>query len=317
MNVYDFDDTIYYGDSTLDFYKYCLKKSPKLFLYIPVQIIAFLIYKIGIINKLQFKEKFYGFLKYIKNPNEEVLNFWEVNITKIKPWYFDKQKEDDVIISASPEFLLMPICKQLQIKHLIASKVDISTGECLSENCYGVEKVHRYKEHFGDAFIKEFYSDSITDDPMAKIAQKSYLVKQDTILPWSLPSKFSIKKNFINKEFFLFLIVGVINTINGVIFAFLFSLFVNNTFAFFLGYITSLTISYILNSKFVFNKNLNLNRYWKFCISYIPNFLIQLILVIILLNMFGMHKLIVYTISAAVGVPITFIIVKFFALKNN
>ena len=28
MNVYDFDGTIYDGDSTFDFYKYCMKKHP-------------------------------------------------------------------------------------------------------------------------------------------------------------------------------------------------------------------------------------------------------------------------------------------------
>ena len=28
MNVYDFDDTIYAGDSTVDFFFYCLKKKP-------------------------------------------------------------------------------------------------------------------------------------------------------------------------------------------------------------------------------------------------------------------------------------------------
>lgn len=26
MNVYDFDETIYDGDSTVDFYKYCLRR---------------------------------------------------------------------------------------------------------------------------------------------------------------------------------------------------------------------------------------------------------------------------------------------------
>ena len=29
MNVYDFDKTIYRGDSTMDFWRYCLKRYPK------------------------------------------------------------------------------------------------------------------------------------------------------------------------------------------------------------------------------------------------------------------------------------------------
>ena len=31
MNVYDFDDTIYNGDSSLDFVLFCFKKNKKLF----------------------------------------------------------------------------------------------------------------------------------------------------------------------------------------------------------------------------------------------------------------------------------------------
>ena len=35
MNVYDFDGTIYDGDSTLDFWYFCLKKHPQILLYLP------------------------------------------------------------------------------------------------------------------------------------------------------------------------------------------------------------------------------------------------------------------------------------------
>ena len=40
MNVYDFDKTIYDGDSTIDFYFYCLKKHPKIILCLPIQLYA-------------------------------------------------------------------------------------------------------------------------------------------------------------------------------------------------------------------------------------------------------------------------------------
>lgn len=31
INAYDFDETIYDGDSSVNFYKYCLKKTKKFF----------------------------------------------------------------------------------------------------------------------------------------------------------------------------------------------------------------------------------------------------------------------------------------------
>ncbi|MEK3764650.1 haloacid dehalogenase-like hydrolase [Solibacillus sp. FSL K6-4121] len=316
MNVYDFDDTIYSGDSTLNFYKFCLRKYPSLVFYIPIQVFSFILYKCRIISKLKFKQKFYGFLKYIKHPENEVTEFWMFNKKKIKQWYLNQKKEDDVIISASPEFLLSPICNILGIKYLIASNVDIRNGECLSENCYGIEKVHRFNAFFGEVTINEFYSDSLADTPLANLARKSYLVKNDVIVPWRTINKTSLISIFFNKEFKLFLIIGVINTLNGIIFAYFFSLFMTGTVAFILGYIISLSISYFLNTIIVFKKEIRLINYWKFCVSYIPNFLIQLILVAILLNIFGLNKLLVYSISAILGVPITFLMIKFFALKK-
>ena len=65
MNVYDFDKTIYDGDSTADFYIFSLKRHKKILLLAPSLIGAFLkfyVFKIG--TKTQFKEKMYKFLRY-------------------------------------------------------------------------------------------------------------------------------------------------------------------------------------------------------------------------------------------------------------
>ena len=35
MNVYDFDGTIYKGDSSLDFFKFFIKKDPKILAFTP------------------------------------------------------------------------------------------------------------------------------------------------------------------------------------------------------------------------------------------------------------------------------------------
>ena len=50
MNVYDFDKTIYYGDSTADFYLFCLKRHKKILTLAPSLLGAFLkfyVFKIG------------------------------------------------------------------------------------------------------------------------------------------------------------------------------------------------------------------------------------------------------------------------------
>ena len=80
--------------------------------------------------------------------------------------------------------MLKPICEKLGIKHLIASRVDPKTGKYSGENCHGKEKVRRFYEIFGKTEVDEFYSDSHSDEPMAKIAKKAFLVKGEAVSPW-------------------------------------------------------------------------------------------------------------------------------------
>lgn len=320
MNVYDFDKTIYDGDSTLDFYFFSLKKSPMLIRFLPIQIIGFIKYMFGMYSKLQFKEKFYSFLKGIKDVDSMVELFWNENQDKIKDWYLKSKEESDVIISASPEFLLNTICRRIGIKHLIASEVNKNTGICEGENCYGEEKVLRFKKYFEKGEIKKFYSDSLSDAPISLMASERYIVSGNNILPWDqyTPGKVKKLKNiFFTKEFFTFLIVGGINTINGIVFSYVYSLFLGVNVSFVLGYVTAMTISYILNSTLVFKEDMGVIKYIKFCISYIPNFIIQNIFVLIFYNMLHWNKLIVFALAAIVGVPVTFIIMKFFAFNKK
>ncbi|MBQ2944753.1 MAG: haloacid dehalogenase-like hydrolase [Ruminococcus sp.] len=184
MNVYDFDKTIYKNDSTADFFLFCTKRHPVILKLIPSIGAWFLKhYVLKKCTKTQFKEKIFQFVKYI-DYEKDIADFWVKNKKKIKRFYLENQKEDDVIISASPLFVLEPICKELGIKHLLCSKVDIKTGKYDGINCHGTEKVRRYREVFGDTSVQEFYSDSRSDTPLAEISEKPFLVKGNKIKPW-------------------------------------------------------------------------------------------------------------------------------------
>ncbi len=185
MNVYDFDDTIYKGDSTANFFLYCLKKHPKMIITFPSTawaVFRFYVLKKG--TKTQFKEVFYRFLKYC-DVEKDLEDFWNVHMHRIKIWYRQQHKDNDVIISASPEFLLKIPCQKSGIKYLMASKVDPHSGKYTGENCHGKEKVRRFYEKFGNnTVIDEFYSDSYNDTPLAEIAVQSFMVKDDEIVSW-------------------------------------------------------------------------------------------------------------------------------------
>ncbi|MGN0515325.1 MAG: haloacid dehalogenase-like hydrolase [Lachnospiraceae bacterium] len=184
MNVFDFDKTIYDGDSTIDFYFYCIRKHPVLVFCLPYQVWCLIKYKIKIIDKTKFKEEFYCFLKKIDDVDSDIKKFWDLNQHKIKKWYLKIQQPDDLVISASPEFLLQEICKRIGICKLIASIVNEKTGKYTGINCYGEEKINRFKECFFDARIQNFYSDSKSDQPMANLAENAFIVNGDEIKEW-------------------------------------------------------------------------------------------------------------------------------------
>lgn len=179
INAYDFDKTIYDGDSTIDFYVYCLKRNKSIILYLPIQFFGFILYKLHIKEKEYFKEKFFVFLNKIDDIDQCVINFWNENEYKIKKWYLNQKEENDLIISASPYFLLLNIAERLSVKNLIATDVDKKTGKFLSKNCYGEEKVIRFKKEYNNKKIENFYSDSLSDMPMMNLSINSFLVKGD------------------------------------------------------------------------------------------------------------------------------------------
>ena len=187
MNVYDFDGTIYDGDSSIDFYLFCIKRKPSiLFRSIIKQLSGAILYAIKRIPKEKYKEKYFSFLKYVST-NDQLLNdFWSTKSKKIKKWYLNQKAKSDVIISASPEFLLKPICNRLGVS-LIASKVDPSTGRFAGKNCHGQEKVKRFTELYPNETIEEFYTDSKVDLPLTELSTKVFFVKGEELLLYETP----------------------------------------------------------------------------------------------------------------------------------
>ncbi len=183
MNVYDFDRTIYNGDSTVDFYLFCLKRHKKIALLFPSLVTAYVnyyIFKKG--TKTQFKEKMYRFLAYC-DIDKDIKDFWEIYSKKLKSWYLKQRKDDDIIISASPQFLLAPIGEKIGFR-IIASNVDKKSGKYSGENCYYDEKVNRFYKEYPKCIINEFYSDHYSDEPLANIADKAFIVDGDKITDW-------------------------------------------------------------------------------------------------------------------------------------
>ena len=185
MNVYDFDNTILRGDSTARFCAYCLRRYPAIWLDLPGQALNALLFGLRVREKRAFKQRLLSFLSRIGDVDAAVAGFWEANFSRIKPYYYMVRRPDDVIISASPEFLIAPACAKLGVARAMGSPVDKHTGRFFGPNCHGEEKVRRFREVYPDARIETFYSDSHSDDPLARLARRAVLVRGDELLPWN------------------------------------------------------------------------------------------------------------------------------------
>lgn len=185
MNVYDFDNTIYHGESGVDLFKYFLKRDPALVKKLPWAIRLITDYKLTTMTMDDVIHKYAGVLeKYgrekIGDLDELAVDFWDKHSYKVKPMYFQMRQDDDVIISACLDFILKEICERLNIKNYIGSEVDAETKSLISF-CYKDNKVKAFRKHYPGQEIDNLYTDSFNDQPLMDIAKNVYLVKGNKI----------------------------------------------------------------------------------------------------------------------------------------
>ena len=185
MNVYDFDGTIFPGDCSIDFFFWCVKTHPRLWLtYLPKTIKNLILRKMGKINEAQMQREFFGYLTLIKDFDKQIELYWNKNEKKISSWYLAQKRPDDLIISASPICIIEPIANRLGVRFM-ATDFDREYGVFLNKMKYAKEKA-RYIIDQGFPVIENFYSDSLADTPLALCAEKAHLVTNNasTVTDW-------------------------------------------------------------------------------------------------------------------------------------
>lgn len=311
VNIYDFDDTIYKGDSSYDFIWYCLSRDARLWKHLPKISFALVRYVLGLTTRKKVKESAFSFLKDVKNTDKVLETFWDKHEKKIAPWYRKNHQKNDIIISASAEFLLAPIAGRLGVGTLIGTKMDKTSGRINGENCRGEEKVLRLKATGFTEGIDAVYSDTLTDLPLLNLAKRPFIVKKNKVMMLG-EYKPSPGEAFKDLAFLRFLFVGGVNAVLGVVFSYGASLVLSSPLiSFVLGYSLSLVISYFLNSIVTFRRrDFSVRQFCSFIISYIPNFFVQVIVVQVLTSILGMNPLVTYILAVIVAVPVTFLLLS-------
>ena len=123
---------------------------------------------------------------------------------------------------------------------------------------------------------------------------------------------------FASREYILFLLVGGINTLDCSVFAqFITMADIDVNVAFNIGYLLSNMLAYLLNCYLIFSAKPHFQAYLRFAISYIPNFLIENVMVWLAYNVLGHAPLVSFLAAAFLAMPITFLLVKLYAFRLN
>lgn len=174
-DLYDFDGTVFDGESGSEFYLFCLKRHPKIIRFLPRQLkgaVKYALNRKSMLNK--FKNDFYSFLPAIDVQKEAEL-FWEKNAHRMNEWFKPEEHDIPVVIcSASPVFQIKPICDKLGVSLIIATDMDEKTGKLRDTNCKGKNKLDYIKKYAPDYTFRDVYTDNIESDaPILGLAQRN------------------------------------------------------------------------------------------------------------------------------------------------
>ena len=185
IDVYDFDGTLYDGDSTADYVLFCLRRHPSLVLVLPRVIAAAARLAIRRIGLTEFKSALFGAMSRRIDLEAEAERFWRDEGTrkKLGAWFNGTPRDLPIVIaSASPEFELCHAASILGVGMLIGTRCERGTGRLIGRNCKGEEKISRIREAVGEFTVRAMYTDDAkADAPLLAIAAERYLVTRGNV----------------------------------------------------------------------------------------------------------------------------------------
>jgi len=184
MNVYDFDNTLYDGESALDFFLFCLKKNPGLLRFIPSALRGIVDYKRHGITIDEVGRRYARIMRAclegLGDYREATRVFWDKYEHRICSFYREIQRPDDLVISAGPEQSLREICGRMGIRHYIGTVVNEGSGE-MEFVCFKENKVKAFQERWPGQGIDDFYTDSMNDKPLMDLAKRVFMVRKGRV----------------------------------------------------------------------------------------------------------------------------------------
>ncbi len=183
--VYDFDGTLYRGDSTRDYIFYCISENKRILLsawrMIPV-LTGFLFHR----DLARLKSGIFRILCRHFDLSREAERFWKdpETIARLYPDLIRHEPDRiNIICSASPDFELAYPFRMLGADSLICTRWDEKKKQIIGSNCKSQEKIRRIREQYGNVPVEEMYTDDdVADGPLLSLAEKGFILKNGKII---------------------------------------------------------------------------------------------------------------------------------------
>lgn len=112
-------------------------------------------------------------------------------------------------------------------------------------------------------------------------------------------------------QVFKFGLVGLLNTmVTYILYIILLNKF-QYSLAYSISYVVGIVVSYFFNTFFVFKQPITIDRFLKFPIVYLVQYLLNLLLMFVFVNKLFMNEKIVLLMSIVITFPITFLISRY------
>ena len=122
----------------------------------------------------------------------------------------------------------------------------------------------------------------------------------------------------LDKQFWKFNIVGIVNTINYYILYMIFIkvFLMNYMYAHLLGFLISMIGSFYLNTYFTYQTRPTLKKFLKFPLTYVVNILISTLAIYTLVQLLSVHENMAPIMATIIAIPFTFFLSRLILNKE-
>lgn len=311
MRVFSFNKVIYDGYLSADLFFHVIRNKPTRIIDFLQIIPTLIMFAIGRLTSKQVFEKFYKLLLSDITITELEL-FKANNIYKLDLRGFGVER-NDFITTMEPDYLVDLFLDRKKYR-IICTKYDLRNYKIIGELAEGKELLRRLEEE-GVMEIEQLFIYSFKEKSLIEIAASVFIFRGHVLIDFNTYDgtlRDRIWNSLLHRKTVSFIFITFITLIITIAMSMFFSAISDVTRAFILGYLLWILGSYFLVMQFVFKSGISFRSAFRYIASFLPNFLLQLFLIILVTMLIGFNSSIVLLIVGIVTYPLLIFALKFF-----